>query len=111
MGTLCKTALLRLFAFMLLTSLSPLLFVQVEYTKKDNKEEKFQLLVSLCKSMAVKYNMTIMEFNNFSNVAYEALSEPKPRWTYIEGIDFVLQALTIIGKAKIRVYKISILTM
>lgn len=102
MGRLCKSALLRIFVFMLLASLSPLLFVHVEYTDKDNKEEKFQLLLSLYKSMAVKYNMTITEFNNFSNVAHEALSEPKPRWTYVEGMDFVLQALTTIGKAKIQ---------
>jgi len=97
MGPLCKTALLRIFAFSLLASLSPLLFVHVEYTDKDNKEEKFQLLLSPYKSMAVKYNMTITEFNNFSNVAYEALSEPKPRWTYVEGMEFVLQTLTTIG--------------
>ena len=102
MGPLYKVALLRIFAFMLLASLSPLLFVHVEYTDKDSKEEKFQLLLSLYKSMAVKYNMTIAEFNNFSNVAYEALSEPKPRWTYVEGMDFVWQTLTTIGKAKIQ---------
>ena len=102
MGPLYKAALLRIFAFMLLTSLSPLLFVHVEYTDKDNKEGKFQLLLSLYKSMALKYNMTITEFNNFSNVAYEALSEPKPRWTYVEGLDFVFQTLTTIGKGKIQ---------
>lgn len=90
---------------MLLASISPLLFVHVEYTEKDNKEEKFQLLLSLYKSMSFKYNMTMTEFNNFSNVAYEALSELKPRWTYVDGMDFVLQALTTIGNAK---YKISL---
>ncbi|KAL9984087.1 hypothetical protein ACROYT_G006346 [Oculina patagonica] len=47
--------------------------------------------------MASKYNMTIEEFSNFSNVAYEALSEPKPRWTYTDSIDFVFQAVTTIG--------------
>ena len=87
---------------MVWTSLSSLLFVHVESTDKDNKEEKFQLLLSLYKSMAFKYNMTVTEFNNFSNLAYEALSEPKPRWTYVDGIDFVLQALTTIGKAEIQ---------
>ena len=102
MDPLCKAALLRLFAVMVWTSLSSLLFVHVESTDKDNKEEKFQLLLSLYKSMAFKYNMTVTEFNNFSNLAYEALSEPKPRWTYVDGIDFVLQALTTIGKAEIQ---------
>ena len=102
MSPLYKAALLRMFAFMLLAFLSPLLFVHVEYTDKDNKEEKFQLLLSLYKSMVLKYNMTIAEFNNFSNVAYEALSEPKPQWTYVEGLDFVWQTLTTIGKAKIQ---------
>lgn len=87
---------------MLLASLSSWLFVHVESTDKDNKEEKFQLLLSLYKFMAFKYNMTVTEFNNFSNVAYVALSEPKPRWTYVDGMDFVLQALTTIGKAEIQ---------
>lgn len=105
MDPLYKATLLRIFVFMLLASISPLLFVHVEYTEKDNKEEKFQLLLSLYKSMSFKYNMTMTEFNNFSNVAYEALSELKPRWTYVDGMDFVLQALTTIGKAK---YKISL---
>lgn len=86
---------------MLLASLSPLLFVCVEYTDKDNKEETIQLLLSLYKSMAIKYNMTITEFNNLYNVA-EAFREPKPRWTNVEGLDFVLQALTTIGASKIQ---------
>ena len=102
MDPLCKATLLWIFAFMILASLCPFLFVHVEYTNKDNKEEKFQLLLSLYKSMALKYNMTIPEFNNFSNVAYEALSEPKPQWTYVDGMDFVLQTLTTIGKAEVQ---------
>ena len=102
MDPLCKATLLWILAFMILASLCPFLFVHVEYTNKDNKEEKFQLLLSLYKSMALKYNMTIPEFNNFSNVAYEALSEPKPQWTYVDGMDFVLQTLTTIGKAEVQ---------
>jgi len=62
MDPLCKAALLRIFAVMVLASLSSLLFVHVESTDKDNKEEKFQLLLSLYKSMAFKYNMTVTEF-------------------------------------------------
>lgn len=99
MDQLLKTALLRTFGVSLLISLSPWLFVHVEYTEKDNKEEKYQLLLSLYDSMASTYNMTIEEFNNFSNVAYEALSEPKPQWTYFAAFDFVMQAVTTIGKA------------
>ena len=95
-----KAALLRTFSFILWTSLSAWLFSIVEYTEKDNAEEKYQLLLSLYDSMASKYNMTIEEFSNFSNVAHEALSEPKPRWTYLDAVDFVFQAVTTIGKVK-----------
>ncbi|KAL9984091.1 hypothetical protein ACROYT_G006350 [Oculina patagonica] len=97
MDPLVKAALLRTFVFLSLVSLSPLLFVHVEYTDEDNKEEKFQLLLSLYESMASNYNMTLTEFNNFSNVAHEALSEPKPRWTYFNAMNFVLQAFSTIG--------------
>ena len=48
--------------------------------------------------MASKYNMTVEEFNNFTNVAYQALSEPKPQWTYFAAMEFVFQAVTTIGK-------------
>lgn len=101
MNPLIKTTLLRTFVFLVLTSLSTWLFVYVEHTEEDNKEEKLKLLLSLYESMASKYNMTISEFNNFSNVAYEALSEPKPRWTYLHAIDFVFQAFSTIGKGNI----------
>ena len=72
----------------------------VEYTEQDNKEEKYQLLLSLYDSMASKYNMTIEEFNNFSNVAHEALSDPKPQWTFVAAMSFSFQTLTTIGKIK-----------
>ncbi|XP_078359128.1 two pore potassium channel protein sup-9-like [Oculina patagonica] len=92
-----KTALLRTLAFFLVTILSAWLFVQVEYTGKDNNKEKYQLLHSLYTSMSSKYNMTIEEFNNFSNVAHEALSEPKPQWTFFTAYEFVMSAVTTIG--------------
>lgn len=100
MDPVFKSALLRTISLILWTFLSAWLFSIVEYTEKDNAEEKYQLLLSLYDSMASKYNMTIEEFSNFSNVAYEALSEPKPRWTYTDSIDFVFQAVTTIGKVK-----------
>ncbi|KAJ7392342.1 hypothetical protein OS493_012001 [Desmophyllum pertusum] len=99
MDPLLKTSLLRTLGFVLLLALSPWLFVYVEHTEKENKEEKYQLLLSLYESMASKYNMTIREFNNFSNVAHEALSDPKPQWTYINAMEFVYQALTTIARA------------
>ncbi|KAJ7392344.1 hypothetical protein OS493_012003 [Desmophyllum pertusum] len=96
MDPLFKAALLRTLGFILWTSLSAWLFVVVEYTEKDDKEEKYQLLHSLYVFLASKYNMSIEEFNNVSNIAYEALSEPKPQWTYPAAVDFVFQALTTI---------------
>ena len=72
----------------------------VEYTEKDNVEEKYQMLLSLYNSMASKYNMTVEEFNNFSNLAYEALTDPKPQWTYAASVDFIFQTLTTIGETK-----------
>ena len=43
--------------------------------------------------------MSIEEFNNFSNVAHDALSAPKPQWEYFAAADLVFQAITTIGKA------------
>ena len=99
MDPLLKKALLRTLGFFLLISLGPFLFLYVEQTEKDDKKEKYQLLRALYESMASKYNMTIEEFNNFFNLAFEALSVPKPRWTYLAAVDFVVQAITTIGKA------------
>ena len=98
MGPLIKTALLRTFGFLLWTFLSAWWFSLVEYTQIDDVEEKHKLLLFLYDSMASKYNMTIEEFKNFSNLAHEALSEPKPRWTLSASVNFVFQAITTIGK-------------
>jgi len=73
----------------------------VEDTDKDDREEKYELLLSLYHSMALKYNMSVEEFSNFSSIAYEALSEPKPPWSFSYALDFVLQTVTTIGKAYI----------
>lgn len=75
--------------------------MHLEYTEKDDAKEKYEMLRLLYESMSSKYNITIEEFNNFTNVAYEALSEPKLQWTYYHAADFVLQALTTIGKGDI----------
>ncbi|XP_022797206.1 potassium channel subfamily K member 9-like [Stylophora pistillata] len=97
MASLWKTTFLRTFGFIAWASLSAWLFSVVEHTGKDGKEEKDQLLKSLYISMASKYNMTITDFNNFSSIAHEALSQPKPRWTYAVSLEFVFQAMTTIG--------------
>ena len=98
MDPLIKTALLLSLGLLLWASLSAWLFVTVEYTGKNDGEKKYQSLLSLYESMASKYNMSIEEFNNFSIVAHEALSEPQPQWTYFAALDFVFQALTTIGR-------------
>ncbi|KAJ7392347.1 hypothetical protein OS493_012006 [Desmophyllum pertusum] len=103
MDPLVKAVLLRTCGFILWLSFSAWLFSIVEYTEKDNVEEKYKLLLSLYESMAAKYNMTIEEFNNFSSVVREALSEPKPQWTYLAAIDFVFQAVTTVGEEKYEV--------
>ena len=99
MDPLFKTALLRTLALLLFVTVSTLIFVGVENSEEDPVETKYKLLRSLYESMASKYNMTIEEFNNFSNGVYEALSEPKPQWNHIVSADFVFQAITTIGKA------------
>ena len=101
MDLLIKATLLRTFAFLIWVFLTTWLFVLVEDTKKDDRKEKCELLRSLYHSMALKYNMTVEEFNNFSSFVYEALSKPKPPWTFFNAFDFVLQAVTTIGKAYI----------
>ena len=102
MDLLLKTALLRFLGFLLFVSVSSWLFVLVEYSEEDNVLTKYNLLNSLYESMASKYNMTLEEFNTFSNQAHEALSEPKLQWTYFASLEFVLQAITTIGKKNIR---------
>ena len=99
MSSLYKKALLRTLGFILWTTLSAWVFFLVEHTERDDAEEKYRLLRSLYESMASKYNMSIEEFNNFSAVAYEALSVPKPQWTFAASHDFVFQAVTTIGKS------------
>jgi len=101
MDPLIKASLLRTFGFIFWVFLSTWVFVLVEDTEKDDRKEKVELLRSLYHSMALKYNMTVEDFNNFSSVAYEALSEPKPRWSFFNAFDFVLQAVTTIGKSYI----------
>ena len=95
-----KKALRRTFAFFLWSLFNAWLFVLIEKTETDDVMVKYQMLRSLYDSMASKYNMSIEEFNNFSNVAYEALSAPKPKWDYYNAVDFVFQTLTTIGKRK-----------
>lgn len=108
MDPLFKAALLRTLGFFLLTSLSAWLFVLVEYESEETSKGKYQLLRSLYMSMTSKYNMTIEEFNNFSNMANEALSDPKPRWTFIAAFEFVISVVTTIGKKKQELVRINV---
>lgn len=101
MDPLVKATLFRTFGFLIWVFLSAWVFVMVEDTDKDDRKEKYQLLLSLYHSMALKYNMSVEEFSNFSSIAYEALSEPKPPWSFSYAMDFVLQTVTTIGKAYI----------
>ena len=101
MDPLFKITLYRTIALLFVVFLSPLLFMHVEYTEKDDAKEKNKMLHLLYESMSSKCNITIEEFNNFTNVAYEALSEPTLKWTYYQATDFVVQALTTIGKGNI----------
>ena len=99
MDSLFKAVLLRTFGFYSWVFFSAWLFLMVENTEKDSKEDKYKLL----RSMAMKYNVTIEDFNNFSSVAYEALSEPGPRWTLFMALMFVLHSITTVGKMKYEV--------
>lgn len=101
MDLLLKKVLLRVFGFLLMASFASWLFFEVEYTGRDNGKEKRQLLLSLYNSMASKYNMTIEEFYNISIVAHEALSDPKPQWTFIVAFEFVVNSATTIGKMNV----------
>ena len=100
MDPLFKTMIFRTVAFFVWTSLSAWLFVTVEHTEKDEAKEKDQLLLSLFKAMAFKYNMTGEDFKNFSSTAFEALSKPSPKWTFLASLIFVVQATTTVGKIK-----------
>ena len=102
MDPLIKKLLFRTLGFLLLVSLSSWLFLLVEYTEENDVEVKYHMLRSLYESMTSKYNMSIEEFNNFSNVAFNALGEPKPQWNYNDAMDFVIQTVSTIGKGKNR---------
>lgn len=63
--------------FWLFGLVSVLLFVVVEYKEKDDKEEKYKLLLLFYELLEFKYNMSIEEFNNILRIVYEVLSEFK----------------------------------
>ena len=98
MDLLHKKVLYRTFGVLLLWSLSSFLFVLVEHTEEKDIEVKTKMLRSMFYSMASKYNMTLEDFNHFSNMAYETLSEPKMEWTYTAAMRFVFHTITTIGK-------------
>ena len=99
MDPLLKKVIFRFFVLLLCIFSSAWLLLIAERTEKDIVQERYQLLLSLYELMASKCNMTIEEFNNFSNLAFEALSQPKPQWNYVAAVDFVFQAFTTIGKS------------
>ena len=101
MDPLHKKVIFRTLGFLLLWSLSSCVFVVIEHTDEDDVEVKRKMLWSAFEAMASKYNMSIKDFNYFSSVAYEALSEPKMQWTFIAAMRFVFQAVTTIGKRAI----------
>ena len=105
MKVLLKKCVLRILCLLLWVFFSAWLFVLMEYTEKDGAREKYQLLISLYKFMAAKYNMSLEDFNNFSRTAHEALTEPKLEWTIFHAMDFLFQAFTTIGKL---IYRISL---
>ena len=105
MKVLLKKCVLRILCLLLWVVFSAWLFVLMEYTEKDGAREKYQLLISLYKFMGTKYNMSLEDFNNFSRMAHEALTEPKLEWTIFIAIDFLFQAFTTIGEL---IYKISL---
>lgn len=98
MDPLHKKVIFRTLGFFFMWCLSSWFFVLVEHTEENDVEVKRKILQSTFDSMASKYNMSIQDFNNFSNMAYEALSEPKRQWTYNAAMRFVFQVLTTIGK-------------
>ncbi|KAK2572941.1 Two pore potassium channel protein sup-9 [Acropora cervicornis] len=97
MKVLLKKCVLRILSLLLWVVFSAWLFVLMEYTEKDGAREKYQLLISLYKFMGTKYNMSLEDFNNFSRMAHEALTEPKLEWTIFLAIEFLFQAFTTIG--------------
>ncbi|XP_068742096.1 two pore potassium channel protein sup-9-like [Montipora capricornis] len=97
MDPLLKTALLRMLVFLIFAGVVPWLFVLVEDSNEDTIEAKYHLLRSLYRFMTSKYNMTMEDFKNFSSMAYDALSDTRPSWTYGAGLSCVLQAITTIG--------------
>lgn len=98
MDTLCKTYLLRALAFVIFAAVVPWLFVLVEDSRENTIQAKYQVLESLHVSMVSKYNMTNEEFIIFSTSAHDVLSEASPRWGYFVALEFLLQAVTTIGK-------------
>ena len=104
MKVLLKKCVLRILCVFLWVGFSAWLFVPVEYTEKDSAREKYQLLISLYKFMAAKYNISLEDFKNFSRMAHKALTEPKLEWTIFLAIDFLFQAFTTIGEL---IYRIS----
>ena len=100
MKPLVKKALFRFLLCMIWGIVGGLVFSSIEY-RGDQKTKKRLLLLSLNNTLSIKYNMSAQDFNNFTKMAFEALSPAGPRWDIEDGINFAFQTITTVGKSKI----------
>lgn len=99
MSSLLKKTFFRVIAFILASSIGAIVFSSLERSHAKNElKTKEKLLESLRKEMGLKYNMTQVDFENFSQLSHDALSLGGPAWDYLDGLRFAFETLTTIGK-------------
>ena len=98
MNSLHKKTLSWVIAFMFVAATGALIFSAVERPNADNESKRKQkLLDDLKRVMEYKYNMTPLDFDNFTKLSREALSSG-PSWDFVDGLQFAFETLTTIGK-------------
>ena len=104
-GPLLKKASFRVIAFILVTLLGGLIFSSVERPNAENKSKtKQELLDSLRQEMQYKYNMSQVDFDNFTQLSNQAYSLDGPEWGYFDGLRYAFETLTTIGKLHLSVH-------
>ena len=94
--------ILRFVVFGIYVTLGTVIIVAIEKTNNaDETRKKSKLLSDLQVNITKKYNLTIREFESLADAIYDAKSPSPLKWTYFNGLSFVIQLITTIGKLKV----------
>ena len=90
--------ILRFLVFGVYVALGMVIIVEIEKPESDENQRKLKLLSDLQINITAKYNLSKEEFESLANTIYNAKSPSPIKWTYINGLSFIIQLVTTIGK-------------